>query len=273
MEFFDLEPSLKAVASAGNVVNVQELSCLQKTLTELKSQEKYPSIYFWGKLYGEMADYYIAYVLKHVQTDSKTQADLPPKMFFYAGEDYQFKPLPTLTEETVHRILALGLEKRFTGRPEHVLEQEEVDNLPKLTEVQRLAQIVQEIDFDTAVVPKGAYALNAHKVVPNTDFAGLAPSEATKLANYVHFRPPTSIDALRALARTDAEFASKFLDPLEGDLPKKCWALRQDPSAALVTLRSLVWPGYVAFHVPGTAKYGGSYFGTAMKCRDLAFML
>merc|ERR1711912_199633 len=130
------------------------------------------------------------------------------------------------------------------------------------TEADRLSQIVQEIDFDTAVVPKGAYALNeAPLVVPSSDFKGLGLTEAKSLSSYVHFRSPTSVACLRALARTDVLFYSNFLDPLKEDLPKGCWAVRQDPAVSLVTLRSLAWPGYVAFHVPGSTKFGGLYFG------------
>merc|ERR1712146_375473 len=44
------------------------------------------------------------------------------------------------------------------------------------------------------------------------------------LQNYVHFRAPTSVACLRALARTDVQFYSNFLDPLKEDLPKGCWA-------------------------------------------------
>merc|ERR1711865_181334 len=145
---------------------------------------------------------------------------------------------------------------------------------PSLTEADRLSQIVQEIDFDTAAVPKGAYALNeAHMVVPSSDFKGLGLTEAKALASFVHFRSPTSVACLRALARTDVQFYSNFLDPLKEDLPKGCWAVRQDPSASLVTLRSLNWPGYVSYHIPGTTKFGGLYFGHGQKNRDLPFIL
>merc|ERR1719420_1137165 len=72
---------------------------------------------------------------------------------------------------------------------------------PSLTEADRLSQVVQEIDFDTAAVPKGAYALNeAHMVVPSSDFKGLGLTEAKNLSNYVHFLPPTSVACLKALA-------------------------------------------------------------------------
>jgi len=284
MEHIDLEQSLKCTASGGHVLNCQELAGLTASLTLMKRQEKYSSICFWGKVFGVSGDYYVAYALK------EPVFEFPAKVFYYAGEDFEFKPLPVLTVENAEKVLALALDKPFTGKPDTVIEPEveggeeeppaeeegaePVEKPPKLTEADRLALAIQDIDFDTAVVPKGAYALNeAHVVVPSSDFKGLGATEATGLAKYAHFRPPSSIASLRALARTDAEFYSSFLDPLEADLPKGCWAVRQDPSATLVTLRSLVWPGYSAFHVPGTSKFGGAYFGYATKCNDLAFML
>merc|ERR1712124_96898 len=137
-----------------------------------------------------------------------------------------------------------------------------------VTELDHLAQVVAEVDFDSAVVPKGAYALNeVHSVVPNVDFNGLSAEQVMKLENYLHFRPPTSIAKLRALARDDVQFYSNFLDPLEEDLPLGCWAIRKEPSATLVSVRSLNWPGYVGFHVPGTPKFGSCYFGYAQKNR------
>ena len=42
---------------------------------------------------------------------------------------------------------------------------------------------------------------------------------------------------------------------------------------AVAVLRSLLWPGLVAFHAPGTAKFGYAYFGNGTKNLDLAFML
>lgn len=283
MDLFDLEQGMKAVACGGNLLNCQEITGLQAGLTMLRCKEKFTGIYLWGKILGLKADYYVAYGMKD------PDFEFPQKVFFFAGEDFEFKALPLLTEEVAEQILALDLEKPFTGQPDFVIEPpvegedapDEGDGdeaaegkLNKLTEKSRLMQLVQEIDFDTAVVPRGAHRLNeAHVVVPSADFRGLGLTEATSLSKYVHFRPPASIAALRALARTDAEFYASFLDPLDGDLPRGCWAVRQDQSASLVTLRSLSWPGYVAFHVPQTSKYGGLYFGYGQKSRDLPFML
>lgn len=280
MELFDLEHGLKSISSAGNVLNCQELTGITAGLMLLKSKEKLRQIYFWGKIFGESLDYYVAYGMRDADFE------FPSKEFFYAGEDFEFRSLPRLTEEVADGVIRIISEKErpFTGRVAELLEpqadgedppaDEAAARPPKLTELQRLAQTVQEIDFDTAAVPVGAYSLNeAHVVVPALDFKGLGFTEASSISKYVHFRPPTSVAALRALARADIQFYSNFLDSLESDLPKGCWAVRQDVSASLVTLRSLSWPGYVAFHVPGTTKFGGAYFGYAQKNKDLPFLL
>lgn len=271
MELSDIESGLKNVASSGSVLNCQEMTCLTASLHLLKCREKYAEMSFWGKILGETSDYYIVYGLKD------SEFEFPSKSFYYAGEDFQFQLLPRLTEEVADQIIDLCIEDAFTGVPTKLLlatEDGEEDLAGGLTELHRLAQVVQEIDFDTAVVPKGAHCLNeANSVVPNSGFKGLSLSEAADLTKYVHFRPPTSVAGLRALAKTDVQFYSAFLDPLEGDLPKGCWAMRQDKSISLVTLRSLNWPGYIAYHIPGTVKFGGVYFGYATKNRDLPFTL
>lgn len=285
MELFDLESGLKSVASGGSVLSCQELTSVQAGLHLLKSKEKYSEIHFWGKIFGLSSDYYIAYGLRD------SEFEFPSKAFFCAGQTFDFQPLNMPAPDAAAKIAELAADKPFTGVPTTLLPGQEpageeapaepeegqepaAAGPPKLTEADRLALVVQEIDLDTAAVPKGAHALNeAHVVVPSNDFKGLSSTEATALSKYVHFRPPTSVAALRALARTDSQFYANFLDSLEGDLPKGCWAVRQDPSAMLVTLRSLCWPGYIAYHVPGTTKFGGAYFGYGQKCRDLPFIL
>lgn len=276
------------------MLNCQEITCVQAGLNVLKMQEKYTQIFFWGKIFGSGVagedaakgplDYYIAYAI------GETAFEFPPKIFYYASDDFKFKPLPKLTEEMATKLMDLGLEGPFTGNPKEIVEPKTDENAPddenaadnpdapkkpaKLTEADRLALVVEEIDFDTAVVPKGAHTLDeGHLVVSSGDFKGLGITEATSIKKYVHYRPPTNVASLRALARVEDLNPVDFLDPLEGDLPKGGWAIRQDATVALVTLRSLVWPGYIAFHVPCTPKFGGLYFGYGQKNRDLPFVL
>lgn len=265
MELFDLEASSKLVSSAGNTLNVHEILCIQAGLSTLKSNEKYEKIYFWGKIFGQNSDYYIAYGLRD------SDFEFPSKKFYFATESFVFAELPLITEEVADKIIEEHQERLFSGLPDTPLSSEADGSV---TELDHLAQVVAEIDFDSAVVPKGAYALNeVHSVVPNVDFSGLSAEAVSKLENYLHFRPPTSVAKLRALARDDVQFYGNFLDSLEEDLPNGCWAVRKDPSTSLTTLRSLSWPGYVAFHIQGTKKFGGLYFGYAQKNRDLPFLL
>lgn len=286
MELFDLESGLKSVASGGQVLSCQEIAGLQAGLALLKSKEQYHRIYFWGKVFGQTADYYVAYGLRD------GDFEFPTKHFFFAGKDFQFNSLVSPTAEEADRIVLICGDKALTGNagtqleppkegeeepPTEELEpgQERPQGPKKLTEADRLAKLVHDIDFDTAVVPKGTYALSeGHQVVASHDFKGLTLSAATALTNYVHYRAPVSIAALRTLARIDAQaHADNILDCLDSDQPKGCWAIRKDPTADLVTLRSLSWPGYIAFHVSDTKKFGGIYFGYAQKSFDLPFLL
>merc|ERR1719321_2338004 len=225
-------------------------------------------------MFGKEGDYYIAYGLR------PTEFEFPLKKFYYAGEKFEFAELPLITEKEAEEIINLYQDREILGKPDAPLkaategegatEGATEEAAKPLTEADHLAQIIQEIDFDTAVVPKGAYSISEkHQVVASIDFKGLSNMEAASLSSYLHFRPAVSIAKLRALARDDVQFYANFLDPVEEDLPIGCWAIRSEPSATLVSVRSLNWPGYVAFHVPGTPKFGSAYFGYAQKNRDL----
>lgn len=288
MELYDLEQGVKALACGGHVLNCQEVTCLQAGLNAVKCTDKFNEIFFWGKIFGQTGDYYLAYALK------EDEFEFPAKVFYYSvGESFEFKALPILSPEFANKLTELGTDSPFTGNPakseEPVAEGEEggdaeaegeegdaaqADKPKKLTEADRLAYVVAEIDGATSVVPKGAHALSeAHTVVTSNSFKGLGLTEAEQLKNYVHFRAPSSIASQRALARSDVQFYADFLDPLEADLPLGCWVSRRDHSVDLVTLRSLSWPGYIAYHIPNTKKYGGLYYGYGQKNRDLPFLL
>lgn len=271
MELQDLDYGLKSIASAGHTLSVQELLGLRAGLATLQCNERLERIYFWGKIFGESSDYYIAFSLRDAEPE------FPAKSFYFSGENFSFEPMKQLTEETADLVMELAMEKVFSGKSDAPLAPEFADQnqqFAALTEHDRLAQVVLEIDFDSAAAPRGAFALNeAHMVVPNSDFRGLGLKEASSLNSYVHFRPPTSVQALRVLTASDSAFFGDFLDPLANDLPKGCWSIREDSSVMCVTLRSLVWPGYVAYNIPGTNRFGGLYFGYGKKCRDLPFIL
>lgn len=74
----------------------------------------------------------------------------------------------------------VGNEKEATEEePEAAEEGEEPKETPvKLTDEERLALIIDEINQNTAVVPKGAFILNSrHQVIPNPAFSGRSISD------------------------------------------------------------------------------------------------
>lgn len=283
MELFDLEYGLRYLSCQGYTLNTHELTGINSGLTKLQSSEKYDKIFFWGKIFGATSNYYVAYGLR------ESEFEFPAKKFFYSTDNLEFAELPMIMEEEADKITELldsgALSNTFTGEPGTPLEPstgegegegeaEAAEPVKKLTEQDRLAQVVIEIDYDTAVVPLGAYVLNeAHQVTPATNFKGLAFGDAQGLASYVHLRPPASLGKLRALASDDTQFYSNFLDPLTEDLPRGCWAIRTDPASTYVALRSLAWPGYVSYAIPGAPRFGSIYFGHALKNRDLPFLI
>lgn len=50
--------------------------------------------------------------------------------------------------------------------------------------------------------------------------AGLHPTEAAKLRNYLHFREPVNLKKKSILIMSDLNPALDFLDPLSEDIPK-----------------------------------------------------
>ena len=130
------------------------------------------------------------------------------------------------------------------------------------------------IDNDTSVVPRGAFVIDqADNVSKNVYFEGLTAKEAGNLSFFNHFRPAQEIPKKTLLERNLMNDTLDFLDRLDEDIPKGCWSLQFGPTGDIATLRSLVWPGYVAYHVPGTTQFGGMYVGNGEKNIDIGFML
>jgi len=281
MEFHELELALKYLASTGQTLNVQEVTGLTTGLTRLKQNELYTEIFFWGKCLGVERDYYVAYGLR----SKGGEFACPQKKFYWCtGDTFTFAEMPIVGPAELEVLDKMT--GRLEGNPEKDLnstgEEAEagegeapVEKTP-VRESQRLAYLVSKIDIDTAVVPAGSYVLNElHEVTPGLAFKGLTWDQATdkSFKFYQHFRPATDMSALRVAARDDVEFHSNFLDTLDTDIPSGSWVLRVDAAQSYVHLRSLLWPGYVSYHAPGTRFFGGMYIGTCEKSIDLPFLL
>jgi radial spoke head protein 9 len=49
--------------------------------------------------------------------------------------------------------------------------------------------------------------------------------------------------------------------------------VQADESKTEVTIRSLVWPGYVSYHRANSRVFGGVYMGTGIQNYDLPFIV
>lgn len=148
--------------------------------------------------------------------------------------------------------------------------------LPKknFTELHRLTLVVRSIENDCQLTPTGGYKMMPnHELRPNHHFYGLDLATATKAASWQHFRSPQSNVKRHEIEKENVIFSSSFLDSIEDDLPKGSWSIQSDCTKQHVTVRSLQWPGYFAYHRLNTGLFGGCYFGEGLKNIDLAFML
>jgi radial spoke head protein 9 len=209
------------------------------------------------------------------------------KFFFCTSKNLTLQQMPELTEPFEKLASSLG-GGRFLGQPGKLLgpdadapEEEELDEngnpkpkKVKFSEGHLLAYTVNQIDHDTAVVPRGAFVVSpTHHVASSPLFAGLAGTDAASLASYLHFRPAEHPSRKHALTKSGVVPAMDFLDPCSEDSPTGVWSVRVDNGRGLAELRSLKWPGYFAYHLVGSSKYGAIYVGDGVENTSLQFML
>ena len=141
-------------------------------------------------------------------------------------------------------------------------------------ELDRLAYVVRAIDHDCSLVPQGSFRMTpSHELTRNKAFEGLNSTQIKDIKCYLHFRNVQLPEKREQLDRDDALFTYDFLDGIEKDVPKGSWSLQIDPSGTIATLRNFLWPGYFAFHLANTQRFGGIYVGDGIKNSDLPFTL
>jgi len=251
-------------------LNVKDRALLEVLMAKKKTEESLDEMLFWGKIYGTTADYLIAFGVRKMFTG------VPVKKFYFCNGD-TLQQLPDVSADQKEKVLAMGGNKNFTGDPTQALGDDmdaDEDDENVLRELQRLALKVQEIDFDVALVPKGAYIVDAaHQVLKNKTFEGLDHTLATKLASYYHFREPTKLKAKSVLEKRTMVKGTEFLDPVSDDVPRGVWTLQTSGDKMSVQIRSLLWPGYFFFHRINQNAHGGAYFGDGKRNGAILFML
>lgn len=275
----------------GNIKRIK----LEIGLQEICESKKYDQILFWGRIRGLKSNYYIAMAIKF-----HGQYEFPAKKFFFATENFVFKDLPQIIAQFKTRIEDFNTE--FEGNPEKIIwemekqeeaeeqtseknengeneeinldetisdsseEKQKIIQISQMREVDRLAYIIRAIEMECAVVPLGSFKLStSHELHYNKNFKGLCLKEGLEMKNWLHFRQPLSLEKKKEIEKTDAIFRFDLLEGLEEDLPKNCWSIKSDVTEEFVTVRSLVWQGFMGYHMLNENIFGYGYFGNGVK--------
>ncbi|CAL8095588.1 unnamed protein product [Calicophoron daubneyi] len=277
MDAYDLHLNVDYVGSCGVVLTPEQKATLQTSLTIIKHENNFTNVLFWGIIRGVSGDYFIAQgVGRDALTGRKT---------LYSKDCSIWGLLPVPGKSDIEK--SKYFKGRFTGDPSYEAEFVEVKQMPgegdelveteeliTMKEEDRLAAVIERMENEVVIVPRGAYMrLPSGQVVRNKNFEGLTVAEASKLLSYFHFRPPIHLPHKPLPDRARLDKAIDFLDTIEDDNPTNCWSIQFERGSHLVLVKSLLWMGYTLYHLPGTNKYGSIYVGTGEYNIDLPFML
>lgn len=230
-----------------------------------------------------MTDYYIA-----VGINFLGQQEFASKQFFWCtGDNLKFTELPQPVRSCSR--LFDQIQSMFTGEFEKLLVQSngksqvlfvEQELLAQvqipargLSELDRLSYVVNQIDSDCHIVPRGSVKKTPlREIRRNEAFRGLRADAAADLASYSHFRLPVHKDKVELNQRNEGIYNNDFLDSISGDLPKGTWSQMVDTSGTVNLLRSKIWPGFSFYLKVNTNIYGNFYYGSGCKALDLLFM-
>jgi hypothetical protein len=250
----------------GNRLNVEQRVAVKTALAKLSINERLTDARFWGKIFGSQNDYLIAV--------SIATGDAVTKSFYFSNDDGRsFAKLPAADEWA--RNASQGTRGTFTGNMSFVHQADAGADAGEreLTELERLAAVVAQIEEDTCVVPVGALFLSPSGAIQNNDaFTGLGGAADT-LASYSLLREPQHDRTLACIRKGGATNNVDFLDRIEDDQPTGTWQLQVSDGADVVRLRNLLWPGFEARGEAGSAAFARAYYGYGERNDDLMFML
>jgi len=265
---------LSALASSGVVLPLPHSTGMQSSLPILKKNYKFSKVLFWGKLQGMQADYLIAKGIEESYTTTK---------FFYCTDGVSWAQLPAVTDEmiadvasvTTHGLLLSGdistqIQLPVPPLPEGAEPPEEEPEPKFVTELDRVAVMVATIDKDCAMCPAVALIKKADGTITDSPtFAGLSFEKATAVSAYVLMNQPkeVSVNADALTASTD------FLTSCADIVPAGSLTCKFDEATSIATWRSLLYPGFMAYSVVGSAVCGYAYVGSGLANPDIAFML
>ncbi|KAJ3007240.1 Radial spoke head protein 9 [Thoreauomyces humboldtii] len=263
---------------AGFTLNIEEKSALSSSLQVKKEQEKLGDIWLWGKVLGVQRDYLVAQAIGNDAFDRK---------FYYSIDLVNWLQLPEVTAADMDKMTTVQV--RFSGDPafEYTIgetrdlfgsaapEGSEDGEESTINEEKRLAGTVALINYETEIVPRGAYYRDTlHKLQKNAAFSGIPTSELGQLTNYLHFREGFNVNKKTLLERANAfDESIDVFESISTDTPKGVWSCQMERTGSVAILRSLLWPGFTFFHTSSPPKWGSMYYGSGQRNLNTGFML
>lgn len=246
MELSIIRNGLTNIANeAGINLNPFEIAQIEAALHLLQSDNRFKKIYFWGAITIPLAKdhnhyYYIAF--GHFDDSNQQQ-------FFYSlnGIDWLLllRDSEPLDEQNMHLTNVPYFQ--LTGDPSHLHESKPVDGNQR--EETLLAMLVHQISVEAAIIPRDAiYRRPNARTMPMA--CTPAQLKCIDLANYQYFMAAKSNSKIEKLSKV---------------------AIAVDKHNECIYLKSLLWPGMIAFH-NAQSVYGFAYFGDGMKNYDVQFM-
>ena len=254
------------VASAGVTLSVAVRAALQSSLPLLCQTQRFASAKLLGQIWGLSADYLVAI----------GEDEVGERRYFYCVDGVSWAALPTASEPERALCSRLPAGLPFTGDPSHSLTLPELEDdaaeaepaePPSVSEEVRLAVTVEQIENECAMVPKGALAPTAWGGFrSDPSFGGIKAEAALNLSSYV-------LRNCKAPKAGPMAFSADTLASADSTVPAGALCTRLDPATGAALVRSLLFPGFVAYCQPNTPVYGYCYFGDGKKNVDIPFML
>lgn len=262
------------------LLNPEQVAIFENSLICLQSENKFPQIFFWGRVNGTNADYYIAFgYLKDC---------LRGRRFFFTIDWVHWYLLPPANPEQFEATRLA--EPPFTGDISIVIEvvldptfiiEPNGSILPavaehrSLKEEDRLACLVTLITEEAALLPRSSLTKQmSGKTVFNPAFTGLCQAKAAKIDQYQLYRQPQNKWNSNLLRQSDYNYNTDIFDTVDSIVPsEQAFALTIENDRGVVVIRSLFWPGMVFVHKCRSRKHGFAYFGDGRKNLDILFML
>jgi len=197
---------------SGAVLSPEELASLHVSLPLLKDTTASKHVGMWGKITGTQRDYYIAW------TTAKSLMGERRWHFCHDARTWQLLPKVSKAESDA---LAKVASQKFTGDTAFEYEGAAIEGQKApANEEKRLSYVVQQIQNDACVTPRGAYIqLSEGTIIENRSFEGVAPGDIKQLTSWLHMRNPQDRDCHNIISRANIDTARDIFENLLVDEP------------------------------------------------------